>query len=107
MNNLERDYNSTYISSNLIDGLDYVIGCYGKPNLIFIFTLSTFLEAFILNNSLFNSSQELIRIKAISKSLFPIGQPVLKQVSNKKTLSSISGMGNDLARVINIDKFDD
>ncbi|GGD14891.1 hypothetical protein GCM10011368_16040 [Hyunsoonleella pacifica] len=42
MNNVNLEYNSTYISINLLDELDYVIGEYGKPNSIFIYSLNAF-----------------------------------------------------------------
>lgn len=107
MNKLEIDYNSTYISSNLIDELDYVIGGYGKPTPVFIYSLNAFLEAFILNNSFYISSQELMHIQVISKSLFPAGRPILELLSKTKSLSAIDGIGNDIGKVISIDKFDE
>jgi hypothetical protein len=106
MNKLEIDYNSTYISSNLIDELDYVIGGYGKPNPVFIYSLNAFLEAFILNSSFYISSQELMHIQIISKSLFPGGRPILELLSKTNSLRAIGGIGNDIGQVISIDKFD-
>ena len=106
MNKLEIDYNSTYISSNLIDELDYAIGGYGKPNSVFIYSLNTFLESFILNTSFYISSQELMHFQVISKSLFPNGRPILELLSKANSLRAIGGIGNDIGQVISIDKFD-
>ncbi len=58
MKDLSPDYNSTYISINLIDELDYVVGGYGQSNAVFIYSLNAFLEAFIFNNHFYVSGQE-------------------------------------------------
>lgn len=106
MDKLKLDYNSTYISSNLIDELDFIIGGYGKPNAIFIYTLNSFLESFILNSSFYISTQELGHIQIISKSLFPNGRPILELLSKTKMLSAIGGIGNEIGQVVSIGKFD-
>lgn len=103
---LKIDYNSTYVSSNLIDELDYVIGGYGKPNSVFIYSLNTFLEAFILNSSFYISSQELMHIQVISRSIFPNGRPILELLSKTKSLMVVDGIGNTLAQVVSIIKCD-
>ena len=90
----------------MIDELDYIIGGYGKPNPVFIYSLNTFLEAFILNSSFYIATQELMHIQIISKSIFPNGRPILELLSNTKSLSAIGGIGNDIGQVISIGKFD-
>jgi hypothetical protein len=106
MEKLSLGYNSTYISSNLIDELDYVIGGYGRPNTTFIYSLNSFLEAFILNSKFFLSEQEIKHIQILSKSLFPHGRPVLEILSKTKSLNVIGGIGNNIGRVVSIIKFD-
>lgn len=106
MERLNLDYNSTYISSNLIDELDYVIGGYGRPNTVFIYSLNSFLEAFILHSKFYISDQEIRHIQILSKSLFPEGRPILELLSKTKSLGIIGGIGNSIGRVVSITKFD-
>lgn len=106
MEKLNLGYNSTYISSNLIDELDYVIGGYGQPNTTFIYSLNSFLEAFILHSKFYISDQEFRHIQVLSKSLFPNGRPILQMVSQTKSLGVISGIGNNIGRVVSIINFD-
>lgn len=105
MEKINLGYNSTYISSNLIDELDYVIGGYGQPNTTFIYSLNCFLEAFILNSNFFLSEQEIKHIQILSKSLFPNGRPVLEMLSKTKSLNVIGGIGNNIGRVVSIINF--
>ncbi len=106
MNKLELDYNSTYVSLNLIDELDYVIGEYGKPNLTFIYTLNAFLEAFVLNSIFYISEQEFKHMQLLSKSLFPSGRPILELLSKTNSMKAISGIGNNIGQVVSIIKHD-
>ncbi|MDN3594337.1 hypothetical protein [Zunongwangia endophytica] len=106
MTNINLNYNSTYISINLIDELDYVIGGYGKPNAIFIYSLNTFLEAFILNSSFYLSSQEFKHLQIVSKAIFPNGRPILELLSKTQKLSAIGGIGNEIGQVVALGSFD-
>lgn len=106
MEKINLGYNSTYLSSNLLDELDFVIGGYGQPNTTFIYSLNCFLEAFILNSKFFFSEQELKHIQILSKSLFPSGRPILEMLSQTKSLRVISGIGNNIGRVVNIINLD-
>jgi hypothetical protein len=102
MDKIQLDYNSTYISLNLIDELDYVIGQYGKPNITFIYTLNAFIESFVLNSIFYISSQEYNHLRILSKSLFPNGRPILELLINTKSLKCISGIGNNIGQVVGI-----
>jgi len=106
MEEVKLEYNSTYISINLIDELDYVIGGYGKPNAIFIYSLNTFLESFILNSNFYFSDQEARHIQVVSKAMFPNGRPILELLANTKCLMAIGGIGNQIGTVVSIGKFD-
>lgn len=105
MERINFGYNSTYISSNLIDELDYIIGGYGQPNTTFIYSLNCFIEAFILNSKFFISEQELKHIQILSKSLFPSGRPILEMLSKTQSLNVIGGIGNNIGRVVSIISF--
>ncbi|MBS1501794.1 MAG: hypothetical protein JST32_07015 [Bacteroidetes bacterium] len=107
MDVLKLEYNSTYISINLIDELDYVIGGYGKPNVIFIYSLNAFLEAFIFNSKFYISDQEAKHIQVVSNSMFPNGRPILKMLAEMQGLMAIGGIGNEIGKVVSIEKFDD
>lgn len=106
MKDLSLDYNSTYISINLIDELDYVVGGYGQPNAVFIYSLNAFLEAFIFNNHFYVSGQEASHFQIVSKAMFPNGRPILELIAKTKCLKAIGGIGNDIAKVVSIGKFD-
>lgn len=106
MDKIQLDYNSTYISLNFIDELDYVIGQYGKPNITFIYTLNAFIESFVLNSIFYISSQEYNHLRFLSKSLFPNGRPILELLINTKSLKCISGIGNNIGQVVSIFKND-
>ena len=106
MNDLKLEYNSTYLSLNLIDELDYVIGGYGKPNAIFLYSLNTFLEAFILNSKFYLSGQEAKHISIVSKAIFPHGRPVMELLSKTNSLMVIGGIGNEIGQVVSIGKVD-
>ena len=106
MNNINIDYNSTYISSNLIDELDYTIGEYGKPNVTFIYSLNAFIEAFVLNSNFYLTDKEFKHISLLSKSIFPNGRPILELLSKNKKVSIISGIGNNIGQVTGIIKTD-
>ena len=107
MEQVKLEYNSTYISINLIDELDYIIGGYGKPNSIFIYSLNAFLESFILNSSFYISDQEVRHFQAVSKSIFPNGRPILDALAKTKSLMAIGGIGNQIGTVVSIWKSDD
>lgn len=106
MSKLDLEYNSTYISLNLIDELDYIIGGYDKPNITFIYTLNTFIESFILNSKFYISDQEFKHLHIVSKSIFPNGRPILELITKTKCLSAIGGIGNNIGQVVSIGKFD-
>lgn len=106
MNEIKLEYNSTYISLNLIDELDYVIGGYGKPNAIFLYSLNTFLESFILNSHFYISDQEATHFQIVSKAMFPTGRPILEMLSKTSSLIAVGGIGNQYAKVVSIEKFD-
>ena len=106
MNELKFGHNATYISTNLIDELDFVIGGYGPPNPVFIYSLNTFLEAFILNTSFYTSIQEMTHSSILSKSMFPGGRPILEMLSKTGSFQAVGGIGNQMAKVVSIHKFD-
>ncbi len=106
MKNVNLKYNSTYISINLLDELDYVIGEYGKPNSIFIYSLNAFLEAFILNSNFYISGQEAKHFQIVSKAMFPNGRPILELLAQSKNLMAIGGIGNSIGQVVSLGKFD-
>jgi hypothetical protein len=106
MKDLNLEYNSTYISINLLDELDYVLGGYGKPNAIFIYSLNAFLEAYILNSKFYISGQEAKHFQIVSKAMFPNGRPALELLTKSKSLMAIGGIGNDIGQVVSLGKFD-
>lgn len=106
MERLNLDYNSTYISINLIDELDYIIGGYEKPNIVFLYTLNSFIESFILNSTFYISEQEIKHSNIVSKTIFPNGRPILEMLSRTKSMKMISGIGNSIGQVISISKTD-
>lgn len=106
MNSINLKYNSTYISINLLDELDFVIGGYGKPNTIFIYSLNAFLEAYILNSNFYISGQEARHFQIVSKAMFPNGRPILELLAKSKSLMAIGGIGNDIGQVVSLGKFD-
>lgn len=106
MEKFKLDYNSTYISSNLIDELDFVIGEYGRPNITFIYTLNAFLESYILNSTFYLSEQEFKHLQLLSKSIFPNGRPILEILSKNKSFKIITGIGNNIGTVVGILKTD-
>ena len=100
------EFNSTYISSNLIDELDYIIGEYDKPNVTFIYSLNAFIEAFVLNSNFYLTDKEIKHINLLSKSIFPNGRPILDLLIKHKKVSIISGIGNNIGQVTGIIKTD-
>jgi len=106
MKDLNLEYNSTYISINLLDELDYFLGGYGKPNAIFIYSLNAFLEAYILNSKFYISGQEAKHFQIVSKAMFPDGRPVLELLAKSKSLMAIGGIGNEIGQVVSLGKFD-
>ncbi|WP_433832140.1 hypothetical protein [Flavobacterium anhuiense] len=106
MKELNLDYNSTYISLNLIDELDYIIGGYGKPDIVFLYTLNSFIESFILNSIFYVSDQELKHAQIVSKTIFPNGRPILEMLSRTGCLKVIMGIGNNIGTVVSIGQTD-
>lgn len=106
MNEINIEFNSTYISSNLIDELDYIIGEYAKPNVTFIYSLNTFIEAFVLNTNFYLTDKEFKHINLLSKSIFPNGRPILELLIKNKKVSIISGIGSNIGQVSGIIKTD-
>ena len=106
MENFRLDYNSTYISLNLLDELDFVVGGYGKPNAIFLYSLNAFIEAYVLNSCFYISGQEARHASLVSKYMFPNGRPIIELLSNTKSLKQVDGIGNDIAVVIGLGQAD-
>lgn len=106
MNEVNIEFNSTYISSNLIDELDFILGEYGKPNVTFIYSLNAFIEAFVLNSNFYLTDKEFKHINLLSKSIFPSGRPILELLIKNKKVSIISGIGNNIGQVTGIIKTD-
>ncbi len=106
MNDVNIEFNSTYISSNLIDELDYIVGEYAKPNITFIYSLNAFIEAFVLNSNFYLTEKEFKHINLLSKSIFPSGRPILELLVKNKKVSIISGIGNNIGQVTGIIKTD-
>lgn len=97
------EYNSTYISMNLIDELDYFLGGYGKPNVEFIFSLNTFVESFIACSGFYTSLNELNHINLTSPAIFPNGRPMLKMIVRETGLRFVNGVIDKPARSIYTD----
>ncbi|WP_114750037.1 hypothetical protein [Pleomorphovibrio marinus] len=106
MTDIKLKYNSTYISINLIDELDYVIGGYGKPSAVFIYSLNAFLESFIFSDYFYISVQEAKHFQIVSKAMFPEGRPIFELLSKSKCLMAIGGIGNDIGTVVSMGQFD-
>jgi len=106
MKEINLDYNSTYISLNLIDELDYIVGGYGKPNVVFLYSLNSFIESFILNSTFYISDQELKHAQIVSSTIFPHGRPILEMLSKTNSLKAITGVGNSIGTVVSIGKSD-
>lgn len=94
------DYNSTYISMNLIDELDYYLGGYAKPNAEFIFSLNTFVESFIACSGFYTSLTELNHINLTSGALFPHGRPILNMIVKETGLRFVDGVVEKTAKTI-------
>lgn len=103
---MKLEYNSTYVSLNLIDELDYVIGGYGKPDALFLYSLNTFLQAFVFNSNFYISQQEARHMQIVSKAMFPEGRPIAELIAKSQSLSAIGGIGNDIAVVVSLGQFD-
>lgn len=93
-------YNSAYISSNLLDELDYSIGGYGKPSIEFLFTLNTFVESFIGSSEFYTSLDELNHMSLTSPALFPSGRPILNLVVKEGGLRFVNGVVDNLGEEI-------
>lgn len=105
-NEAKINYNSSYINLKLIDELDYVIGGYSKPNVVFIYSLNAFLEAFILNSTFYISEREARHLQLLSKSIFPNGRPILELLAKSQVLKAMGGIGNDIGIVTAVRKLD-
>ncbi|MFD2871979.1 hypothetical protein ACFS5N_05835 [Mucilaginibacter ximonensis] len=95
MDNLIQDsvnYNSAYISLNLLDELDYCIGGYGKPTPEFIFSLNTFVESFMACSEFYTSLDELNHLNLTAGAIFPNGRPILNLVVRETGLKFVSGV---------------
>lgn len=101
-------YNSAYISSNLLDELDYCIGGYGKPSIEFLFTLNTFVESFIGSSEFYTSLDELNHISLTSPALFPSGRPMLNLLVREGGLRFVNGVvdnpGQEIYRGMTLDR---
>jgi hypothetical protein len=93
-------YNSTYISLNLLDELDYYLGGYGKPNIEFLFTLNTFVESFIGSSAFYTSLDELNHLNLTAPALFPNGRPILNLVVREGGLKFVNGVVDNPANEI-------
>lgn len=69
-------YNTAYLNLSLLDELDYVIGGYGKPNQGFIYTLNSFIETYVLNETFFFSVLEWKHFLLTNKSILTNGRPI-------------------------------
>lgn len=94
------NYNSTYISLNLLDELDFYLGGYGKPNVEFIFSLNTFVESFIACSEFYTSLDELNHLNLTAPALFPSGRPILNLVVRETGLKFVSGVIKNPGKVI-------
>lgn len=86
------NYNSAYISLNLLDELDYCIGGYGKPTPEFIFSMNTFVESFIACSEFYTSLDELNHLNLTASAIFPNGRPILNLVVRETGLKFVSGV---------------
>lgn len=86
------DYNSAYISINLLDELDLNIGGYSKPNIEFLFSLNTFVESFIASSSFYTSLDELNHLNLTAPALFPNGRPILNMLVKSGGLKFVNGI---------------
>src|ERR1035437_2753608 len=86
------NYNSAYISLNLLDELDYCLGGYGKPTAEFIFSLNTFVESFIACSEFYTSLDELNHLNLTAPAIFPNGRPILNMVVRETGLKFVSGV---------------
>lgn len=101
------DYNSAYLSFKILDELDYVIGGYGHPTTEFIFTLNTFIETYVLNESFYTSEVEINHAKVTNRYYFPNGRPLLDAVLKEIKLGIITNLGNNISTAVYVEKFDD
>ncbi|WP_343539488.1 hypothetical protein AB3466_11780 [Sphingobacterium thalpophilum] len=94
------NYNSAYISLNLLDELDYCLGGYGKPNMEFLFSLNTFVETFIASSSFYTSLDELNHLNLTAPALFPNGRPILHMLAKAGGLKFVNGVIEKAGREI-------
>lgn len=94
------EYNSAYISLNLLDELDYCLGGYGKPSVEFLFSLNTFVESFIASSGFYTSLDELNHLNLTAPALFPNGRPILNLVVREAGLKFVNGVVNNPGREI-------
>lgn len=102
------NYNSAYISLNLLDELDYCLGGYGKPNIEFLFSLNTFVETFIASSSFYTSLDELNHLNLTAPALFPNGRPILQMLAKAGGLKFVNGVIEKTGREIyrkDVEKF--
>lgn len=85
-------FNSAYVSLNLLDELDYVIGGYGKPKIEFLFSLNTFVESFIASSNFYTSLDELNHLNLTAPAIFPNGRPILNMLVKAGGLKFVNGV---------------
>lgn len=94
------DFNSAYVSLNLLDELDYCLGGYGKPNFEFLSSLNTFVETFIGSSSFYTSLDELNHLNLTAPALFPNGRPILNMLVKAGGLKFVNGVIDKEGKVI-------
>nr|WP_299488457.1 hypothetical protein [uncultured Allomuricauda sp.] len=83
MSDIEKPYNVAYLNFSIIDELDYVIGGYGKPKQEFIFSLNSFIESYVLNETFHFSVLEWYHFTNTNKNTFKNGRPIYNILFNK------------------------
>ena len=81
-------YNCGLTVVNLLDELDWVVGCYGKPTSQFLYSLNTFVETYVLIDHIFVSSHDAFHLNLIQP-FFPKGRPILETLVKDKELNVI------------------
>lgn len=81
-------FNSSLTVVNLLDELDGVIGGYRKPNPQFLYSLNTFVEAYVLTDSIYISYTDTYHLNLASPA-FPDGRPIISMLIEDGILRTI------------------
>jgi hypothetical protein len=84
----QEPFNSSLTVVNLLDELDAVIGGYRKPTPQFLNSLNTFVEAYVLTDSIYISSRDAMHLN-LAIPAFPDGRPILKMLTQDGILRFI------------------